>query len=161
MNPPLRDRVSIPDHLAPARRSVGRIFRWLDEQTAFRRRIPIRGRIALFGAAVVAITVVIFSIVVYVLVERSLVSQQDTTLARRGDQAWATIVRSGGRFVPFRLFLPADLNSSPELFIQIFDSQGTSLFSSGKVKGIDPVLPSSVLASVPFDHGVLKTTQAQ
>jgi len=161
MNPPFGDRVSIPDQLAPARRSVGRIFRWLDEQTAFRRRIPIRGRIALFGAAVVAITVVIFSVVVYVLVERSLVSQQDTTLARRGDQAWATIVGSGGRFVPFRLFLPADLNSSPELFIQIFDSQGTSLFSSGKVKGIDPVLPSGVLASVPFDHGVLKTTQAQ
>ena len=115
----------------------------------------------MFATAVVAVTVVVFSLLVYVVVERSLVSQQDTTLARRGDQAWATIVASGGRFVPFRLFLPADLNSSPELFIQVFDTQGTSLVSSAKVKGIDPQLPSSVFSSVPFDHGLLKTTQAE
>jgi two-component system, OmpR family, sensor kinase len=161
MNPPIGDRLPVADRLARVRGALRRIPAWLDQQTAIRHRIPIRWRIALFGAAVVAITVVIFSVLVYVLVVRSLETQQDTTLTRRGDQAWATVVSSGGRLAPFRLFLPADLNVSPELFIQIFDSQGTSVVSSGKVRGVDPQLPPDVLAGAPYDHGALKTTQAE
>jgi signal transduction histidine kinase len=153
------NRAPIAERPSLLRESAGRLSSWLDARTQFRRRIPIRGRIALFGAAVVAVTVVIFSVVVYVAVERSLVSQQDTTLRRRGDNAWATIVRSGGHFAPLRQFLPADLNTSPEVFLQIFDSNGASLYSSGKLNGIDPQYPSSLLSSVPFDRGSLETTQ--
>ncbi len=155
------NRASIAERNSLLRRSAGRLSSWLDARTPFRHRIPIRGRIALFGAAVVAVTVVIFSVVVYAVVERSLVSQQDTTLQRRGDTAWASIVRSGGHLLPLRQFLPADLNSSPELFIQIFEANGASLYSSGKVGGIDPQYPSSLLSSVPFDHGVIETTQPE
>lgn len=155
------DRPPIAERPSPLRRSTGRLSSWLDTRTQFRHRIPIRGRIALFGAAVVAVTVVIFSVVVYAVVERSLVSQQDSTLTRRGDTAWATIVRSGGHFAPLRQFLPADLNASPEVFLQIFEPNGASVFSSGKIDGIDPQYPSSLLSTVPFDHGVLETTQPQ
>jgi len=161
MNPSIGDRRRIADRLVRARGALNHASRWLDRQTAFRRRIPIRARIALFGAAIVAVTVVVFSVLVYVAVERSLVSQQDTTLTRRGNDAWATIVASRGRLLPVRFFLPADLKTSPELFIQLFSPEGASLFSSGKVNGIDPQLPSSVLSSVPSNRGILETTQAQ
>ena len=155
------DRAPIAERPSLLRRATGQISSWVDARTQLRNRIPIRGRIALFGAAVVAVTVVVFSVVVYVAVERSLVSQQDTTLRRRGDNAWVAVVRSGGHFAPLRQFLPADLNTSPEVFLQIFDSNGASLFSSGKINGIDPQYPSSILSSVPLDRGVLDTTQPE
>src|SRR5712691_5488727 len=155
------DRPPIADRFSPLRRLTKRLSSWLDGRTQFRHRIPIRGRIALFGAAVVAVTVVIFSVVVYAVVERSLVSLHDTTLVRRGDAAWTAIIRAGGHLAPLRQFLPADLNTSPELFIQLFESNGASLYSSGKVGGIDPQYPSSLLSSVPFDRGMLETTQPQ
>jgi hypothetical protein len=155
------DRPPIAERPSPLRRLTKRLSSWLDGRTQFRHRIPIRGRIALFGAAVVAVTVVIFSVVVYAVVERSLVSQQDSTLTHRGDTAWTTIVRSGGHFAPLRQFLPADLNASPEVFLQIFEPNGASVFSSGKIDGIDPQYPSSLLSNVPFDHGVRETTPSQ
>src|SRR4029077_21100702 len=97
--------------LAALRRFLDRIARWTDDHTAFRHRLPIRARIALFGAAVVALTVVIFSVLVYVIVQRSLVSQQDGTLKLGGDRAWS-VLESGGRIVPGRNFFPPDLNNS-------------------------------------------------
>jgi len=96
MNPSIGDRVRIAERLIPLRRSVGRVSRWVEQRTAFRRRIPIRGRIALFGAGVVALAVVVFSVLVYVLVEQSLYSQQDTDLSRRGDIYWSSLQSGAG-----------------------------------------------------------------
>src|SRR5258708_26211291 len=48
--------------------------------------MPIRARIALFGAGVVFLTVVIFSVLVYTLVNHSVLQQQDATLTRRSVQ---------------------------------------------------------------------------
>src|SRR5260370_34930147 len=69
------DRPPIADRFSPLRRLTKRLSSWLDGRTQFRHRIPIRGRIALFGATVAAVTVVIFSVVGYAVVGRSLVSQ--------------------------------------------------------------------------------------
>src|SRR3981081_2713156 len=98
-----------PDAARPSllRRSTDRLSSWLDARTQLRHRIPIRGRIALFGAAVVAVPGVTVSVVVYAAVQPSLLSQQDPTLQTRGDTAWTSIVRSGGRLLPLRQFLPA------------------------------------------------------
>jgi two-component system, OmpR family, sensor kinase len=159
MNPSLGARARIAERLSSVRRSVDRLSKRVDEQTAFRHRIPIRGRIALFGAAVVALTVVIFSVLVYVMVERNLVSQQDGTLKLAGDRAWSALA-SGGRIVPGRNFFPPDLNSSSEPFYELFDSQGTPYGSSAYINGVFPEMPSSALDSVPTDHGVFKDLHA-
>ena len=158
MNPSLGDRTTIADRFATLRRSAASVSQWLDDRTQLRRRIPIRGRIALFGAAVVAITVVIFGVLVYVLVKQNLVSQQNDILTRRGDQVWRS-VEYGRGFSPGRFFAPADLNSSPEIFFQFFDSNGASSFSTGFVNNIPPEFPSSTLESIPRDHGVFKDVQ--
>lgn len=154
MNPSLGDRARIADRFATLRRSAASISRWLDDRTQFRRRIPIRTRIALFGAAVVALTVVIFSLLVYVLVERSLYSQQNTDLSRRGDIYWSSLERGTGLpRGPFRF--PVDLNSSIEPLIEVFDSQGTPVAWSAHIRGLAPQMPTSVLESAPSNHGVL------
>src|SRR3989454_12001039 len=144
MNPSIGDRVRVAQRLAPIRHSVDRLSQWVDDRTAFRHRIPIRGRIALFGAAVVAVTVVIFSVLVYVVVQRSLVSQQDVVLQRGGDRAW-TVLASGGRVVPSRNFFPADLNNSSEPFYELFDAQGTPYISSAYIDGVFPQMHSNAL----------------
>jgi two-component system OmpR family sensor kinase len=144
--------------LAPVRRLLDRIARWTDDHTEFRHRLPIRARIALFGAAVVALTVVIFSVLVYVIVQRSLVSQQDGTLKLGGDRAWS-VLASGGRVVPGRNFFPPDLNNSSEPFVEIFDSQGTPTISGAVINGVNPELPPNALQSIPTDHGVFKDVQ--
>lgn len=155
MNTAPGEPLRIAERLTPVRHLFDRIARALDEETEFRHRISIRGRIALFGSAVVALTVLIFSVLVYVLVERSLVTQQDGTLARAGNRAWTVVYESGGRVAP-RFFFPADLNSSSEPFYEIFDSQGTPVTSNAVINGLYPQMPSNTLKSVPTDRGIFE-----
>jgi signal transduction histidine kinase len=146
------NRASIAERISLLPRSAGRLSSWFDARTQFRHRIPIRGRIALFGAGVVALTVLIFSLLVYVLVERSLYSQQNNDLSRRGDIYWSSLERGTGLpRGPFRF--PVDLNSSIEPLIEVFDSQGTPVAWSATIRGIAPQMPTSVLTSAPPDHG--------
>ncbi|TMF47574.1 MAG: hypothetical protein E6I24_07255, partial [Chloroflexi bacterium] len=107
---------------------------------------------------VVAVTVVIFSGLVYVVVQRSLVTQQDGVLQRGGDRAW-TVLASGGRVLPGRNFFPPDLNNSSEPFYELFDSQGTPYISSAVIDGVFPQMPSGALESVPADRGVFRNVQ--
>jgi signal transduction histidine kinase len=147
MNSSLGDR-SIAGASRPIQRRLAQAAERLDSSTAWRRRIPIRGRIALYGAGVVAITVVIFSVLVYVLADRSLHSQQDNTLIRRGEVVWSGLQggggfpRGGGRF-------QADLNGSTEPLIEVFDANGTPLFWSEHINGTAPQIPMNYLQSAP------------
>jgi signal transduction histidine kinase len=161
MNPSLGDRTTVARPGLPLRRAIGRAIRWIDLQTAVRHRIPIRGRIALFGAGVVALTVVVFSVLVYAAVDSSLVSQQDGALQRGGDRNW-TILQFGGRFAPGRSpFGQSELTNSTDPFYEVFDAQGTPWpnGSSALVNGILPEFPSSTFQGVPADRGVFKTVQ--
>src|SRR5438309_11995805 len=103
---------------APLRRFIDRISHWTDDRTAFRHRIPIRGRIALFGAGVVALAVVTFSSLVYVLVEQSLITQQDVALKARGDDVLRQLESPRG-FRPSPFTLPFDIAKSSDIFVEI------------------------------------------
>ncbi|HEY4846122.1 MAG TPA: HAMP domain-containing sensor histidine kinase [Candidatus Dormibacteraeota bacterium] len=150
---------SVAARLAPLRSSVGRLAGWVDQQTAFRHRLPIRARIALFGAAVVALTVLIFSVLVYVIVSRSLVTQQDNNLKLQGDYVWRLL--ESGR--PFRLGGPSfplvDLKSGSAPFVEIVPLSGQPL-STGTINDSVPVLPDSVSKSAT-DRGQWIDVQAQ
>jgi two-component system, OmpR family, sensor kinase len=160
MNPSLDASSPSASRLSPLRRTVDPLFRGIDARTAFRHRIPIRARIALFGAAVVAVTVVTFGVLVYLVVENSLVSQQDGTLSRGGDRNWG-ILQFGGRYVPGRNpFGQTDLRTSSEPFYEVFDQQGTAYGSSAYLDGLYPQFSSDIFNSVRSDHGVFKNLQA-
>ena len=156
MNPSLGDRRSIAGRIQPLRRTLDRTRQWIGTRTAFRRQIPIRGRIALFGAAVVAITVLIFGVVVYYLVQGNLVSQQEGTLTQRGNQVWQLLERVPPFGRSLSAAFPVDLDRSSEIFVQTFNAQQASEGSSGKVDGIDPEWPANVFEAVPIDHGVIR-----
>ncbi|GAC1481180.1 MAG: HAMP domain-containing sensor histidine kinase [Candidatus Dormibacteria bacterium] len=130
----------------------------LDRSLAFRHRIPIRGRIALFGAGVVALTVVVFGALVYVIVARSLVTQQDDSLQQQSNYVWRLI--ESGR--PLRLgavFPASDLNTSSAPFVEIVQVNGQTV-STGTIKDTVPSLPDSTWENVPIDHGVARTVTA-
>src|SRR3989442_4565349 len=146
MNPSVGAPSTRVSRLAPVRSSLARASSWVDGRTAFCHRLPIRARIALFGAAVVALTVLVFSAVVYVIVSRSLVSQQDNNLRLQGDYVWRLL--ESGR--PFRLGGPSfpivDIKSGWAPVVGILPASG-QLLSTGTVNDAGPVLPDSVSQS--------------
>jgi signal transduction histidine kinase len=128
--------------------------------------MAIRARIALFGAGVVFLTVVIFSVLVYALVNRSVLRQQDDTLSRRSLQ-FATGQRGegagGGTLQPggARLREPVvvDLRSSSDSFVEVLADDGTVIFSTGVIDGRPPAVSSDLLRQVDLGGSVLTTTE--
>jgi two-component system OmpR family sensor kinase len=154
-------RAHIVGRLSSLRQTLGSTLAgWVKRQSTIRHRIPIRGRIALFGAGVVALAVVSFSSLVYVLVEGSLYREQDTALSARGDDVMRQLVsRRGFQFSPFDL--PIDIAKSSDVFVEITLFDQNRVVSSGKINGADPVLPASVLQSAPFDRGNIINARAE
>jgi signal transduction histidine kinase len=160
MNATVGDRAPITERGSFLRRSSARISTWLNERTRARRRIPIRGRIALFGAGVVALAVVTFSSLVYVLVERSLITQQDAALNARGTEVLRALQSPRG-FRPSPFTLPFDVNKSSDIFVEITVFNPSQVYSSGLINNADPVLPTDLLQSAPFDHGNIVNARAE
>jgi two-component system, OmpR family, sensor kinase len=160
MNSSLGARLRMIVRFAPIHRWLDRITTWLDDRTAFRHRIPIRGRIALFGAGVVALAVLIFSSLVYVLVERSLVTQQDQALQARGTEVLRQLESPRG-FRPSPFSLTIDIGKSSEIFEEIILTGPGQVYSGGKVDGSDPIWPTTLLQSAPFDHGNIVNARAE
>jgi signal transduction histidine kinase len=126
--------------------------------------MPIRARIALFGAAVVAVTVVIFSVLVYVLVERNLVSQRDKELTRRGDEIAASMrivlleqlrQRQRGADVPL------DLKTSSDTFWELLDQNGVPVFSTGTINAAEPAVSAEVIRAAAARGSALADIEAQ
>jgi two-component system OmpR family sensor kinase len=153
MNASLGDRGKIADRFVALRRPAASVLRWLDDRTRFRHRIPIRGRIALFGAGVVALTVVILSVVVYVLVERSLHQQQDTTLTRRGQMVWNILQSGSAPRGSFRF--AGELKDSSEPMTEVFDGNGTPIFWTATINHLAPQMPFGLLESAPTVQGAI------
>lgn len=118
--------------------------------------MAIRARFALFAAAVVSITVVVFAVVVYVLAQHSLLTQQDAALARRGEQIWTTgqfrgqvslrDLAAGDR--PFGTLGMPDLRDSSAPFLEVLDSRGTPVFGTALLDGSYPAIPPRALQGV-------------
>jgi two-component system, OmpR family, sensor kinase len=113
--------------------------------------IPIRARIALFGAGVVALTVVIFGILVYVLVDQNLVRQRDVTLQRLATR-FTTQLDTGPISLrdlgPLRF--QEDLATSTNPFWMITD--GSQAISNASLNGRPPSVPRSALESATSTH---------
>jgi two-component system OmpR family sensor kinase len=109
---------------------------------------------------VVALAVVIFSSLVYALVERSLVTQQDEALKARGTEVLRALQSPRGfRASPFTL--PFDINKSSDIFVEITVFNPSQVYSSGLINNADPMLPTDLLQSAPFDHGNIVSARAE
>jgi signal transduction histidine kinase len=108
--------------------------------------MPIRVRIAVLGAGVVALTLAVFGFLVWLSVARGLVRQQDQALSARVDQAIASIARAGrDELSPRPDLVPFDLAKSSDTFVEILDRGGTILSTSAQIAGVPPIIPPGVL----------------
>jgi two-component system OmpR family sensor kinase len=140
--------------------------------------VPLRLRLALFGAAVVALTLLLFGGLLYALFSRGVNTNQDDALRSRAHEAVAALNASAD-LTPRAAIAPADLRSSGDIFIEVFDPAWTVIYSTAQLNGASP-MPSAKLRSltpesragsfetgggfryfgVPFDRGFVVTGQS-
>src|SRR5207302_5798243 len=103
--------------------------------------VPLRLRLALFGVAVVALTLVIFASLLYALVSGSVNSNQDDALRSRAHEALAALSASPALTARAPI-APADLRSSGDVFVEVFDPGWTVVYSTAELNGAPP-MPSA------------------
>ena len=115
--------------------------------------MPLRLRLALYGAAVVALTLVLFGALLYGLLGRSVTNDQDTALRGRAAEAVAALGLAPD-LTPRVPVVPVDLRTSNEIFVEVFDQRWSLVYSTGVVGGVAPT-PSQGLrmAATPAAFG--------
>ena len=111
--------------------------------------MSLRLRLALFGAAVVALTLVLFGGLLYALLARSVTNDQDTALRARAGQAIAALGVAPD-LTPRAPVAPADLRNSNEVFVEVFDRNWSLVYSTAVLNGAPPsIAPSLRSAASP------------
>jgi signal transduction histidine kinase len=100
--------------------------------------MSLRLRLALFGAAVVALTLVLFGVLLYALLSRSVNTNQDDALRARATQSAASLGAEPAARGPVA---PVDLRGSTDVFIEVLGRDGTVLYSTALLDGAPPVVP--------------------
>jgi signal transduction histidine kinase len=93
--------------------------------------LPLRLRLALFGAGVVALALVVFGILLYGLLSRSVVTNQDDALRSRAQQAIASLDASPPP-VAAPPIAAADLRTSTEVFVEVFDPAWSPIYTTAQ-----------------------------
>jgi two-component system OmpR family sensor kinase len=99
--------------------------------------MSLRARLALFGAAVVALTLVLFGVLLFALVSRSVTTTQDDALRARAGQAVASLNRSSP-VVPVQPVAPSDLRTSTDIYLEVFDHSWSVLYTTAELNGSPP-----------------------
>jgi len=100
--------------------------------------VPLRLRLALFGAAVVALTLVLFGALLYALLAHGATTNQDNSLRGRAREAVASLNSSAG-ITPRAPVAPADLRTSNDVFVEVFDPSWTAIYSTAQLNGSPPI----------------------
>jgi two-component system, OmpR family, sensor kinase len=127
--------------------------------------LSLRLRLALFGAGVVAIALVVAGVLLYALLSRSAFTTQDDALRTRANAAVAAL-DSSGEVVATQPVAPSDLKTSNDVFVEVFD-RGWSLLYTTAQPAITPDVRSGLstragmrLYAVAFHAGYVVTGQA-
>jgi signal transduction histidine kinase len=103
---------------------------------------------------VVALTLVLFGLLLYGLLARSVTSDQDTALRARAGQAVAALGVAPD-LTPRTPLAPLDLRSSNEIFVEVFDQNWSVVYSTGVVNGAPPVVAQGLRRGA--SHGAFDT----
>jgi two-component system OmpR family sensor kinase len=122
--------------------------------------VSFRLRLTLFGAALVALTVLAFGWLVYQLVATSQANAQDVVLKQRAADAVASIATAPARELDGSaspsLSGAEDLRHRTDPFTEVLTSSGDVLSSTGRVGNLAPAVPAALLAA-GANPGVLAT----
>ncbi|TMG26230.1 MAG: HAMP domain-containing histidine kinase [Chloroflexi bacterium] len=117
--------------------------------------MSLRVRLALFGAAVVALALVLFGVLVYTLLARSVTNNQDTQLRARARQAAsATNIAD---LSPHPLIAAADLKNSTDVYVEVLDPSGVALYATAMLDGAPPPVPDGLLPQATAHNGAFAT----
>jgi len=123
--------------------------------------VSFRLRLTFFGAALVALTLLAFGWLVYLLATSSQGPTQDDALRQRAADAQAAIaeVPASELASPATVSLSAaeDLVHRTDPFIEVLTSTGTVLSSTGRIGHAAPVVPPGLLASAASQGSALAT----
>jgi two-component system OmpR family sensor kinase len=100
--------------------------------------VPLRLRLALFGAAVVALTLVLFGALLYALLAHGATTNQDDALRGRAREAVASLNKAPG-IIGREPVAPADLRTSTDVFVEVFDPSWTAIYSTAQLNGSPPI----------------------
>jgi signal transduction histidine kinase len=103
---------------------------------------------------VVALTLVLFGLLLYGLLARSVTSDQDTALRARAGQAVAALGVAPD-LTPRTPLAPLDLRSSNEIFVEVLDQNWSVVYSTGVVNGAPPVVAQGLRRGA--SHGAFDT----
>jgi signal transduction histidine kinase len=93
--------------------------------------LSLRLRLALFGAGVVALALLVFGVLLLALLSRGVTSNQDDALKARAQQAVRSL-DSSPQPTGAAPVVPADLRTSTEIFVEVFDLGGSLLYATGQ-----------------------------
>jgi signal transduction histidine kinase len=120
--------------------------------------LSLRLRLALFGAAVVALALVIFGLAIYGLVSRSVDTNQDTDLRARARAAIGALATTPNLdLAPRPVIAPVDLRSSTDVFVEVLSSDGVVIYSTGVLNGAPPTVALRVLDDASRTGGAFVT----
>lgn len=120
--------------------------------------MSLRLRLALFGAAVVALALVIFGLALYGLVARSVETNQDKDLHARAAAAVAALATTPGvELTPRPVVAAADLRSSTDVFLEVLTTEGSVIYSTGVLNGAPPAVTLRLLNDAARTGGSFAT----
>lgn len=105
--------------------------------------MSLRLRLALFGAAVVAVTLVLFGGALYALLARGATTNQDEAVRGRAREAVGALNRASD-LAPRAPVAPVDLRTSTEIFVEVLDPNWSVIDSTGELNGAAPVIASTL-----------------
>ena len=105
----------------------------------------IRRRLTLYGFAVTTLTMLAFGLLLWGLARGSVPQEQDRNLASFADVLLATSPELDDPARVPGLPIPIDIDTSTDIYVAIYDADGTVLTSTGTVDGAAPQLPAAVI----------------
>jgi two-component system, OmpR family, sensor kinase len=99
--------------------------------------VSLRLRLALFGTAVVALTLVLFGVLLYGLLASGVTTNQDAAVRGRAREAAGALNRAPD-LAPRPPVAPVDLRASTEIFIEVLDQNWSVVYSTGDLNGTPP-----------------------
>jgi two-component system, OmpR family, sensor kinase len=118
--------------------------------------VSFRLRLTLFGAGVVALTVLAFGWLVYQLAAHTQGSDQDRVLSRRAAEAVAAVPAAPGDMSP-SLAAAEDLRRHSDVFVEVLGPSGIPLSTTARIGDAAPMVPMDVLSQALRKGGVLAT----
>ncbi len=118
--------------------------------------MSLRLRLALYGAAVVALTLLLFGALLYALFARGVTTTQDDELRSRARTA-VTALASTADLTPREPLAPIDLASSTEVFVEVLGPDGSLVYTTGVLGGAAPTTPTGLLAAATIRRGAFTT----